>query len=68
MIEKETNYGDFTEHKEPIHSQRSEDVLLSAIDKIEQLTVEVETLCKLLGQKELEINNLKLQLKLLKGK
>lgn len=66
-MEKETNYGDFTEHKEPIYSQRSEDVLLSAIDKIEQLTVKVETLCKLLGEKDLEVERLKQQNKLLRG-
>ena len=52
-------YGDFTEYKEPQVSRRSPSVALTALEKCEDLMDEVEMLCRMVGQKELEIARLK---------
>lgn len=66
-MEKETNYGNFAEPIESKNSKRSEDVVLTALGKCEQLMQKVNDLCRLIGEKDLEIQRIKEQLKLLKG-
>lgn len=61
MKENETFYGDFTEYREPQVSKRSPSVALTALEKCEDLMDEVEMLCRMVGQKELEIARLKEQ-------
>lgn len=60
---KEENYGNFAEPKESKNSKRSEEVILTALAKCEQLMQEVNTLCRLIGEKDLEIERIKKQLK-----
>lgn len=63
----ETGYGDFSYTAEPQVSKRSPDVAICAINKCEMLMQEVETLCRLLGEKELIISELEKELQRIKG-
>ena len=59
MKENETNYGNFAEPKAEKVSKRSEDVVLSAIKRCEQLESELETACQMIGKLNIELQNAK---------
>lgn len=59
MKENETNYGDFSEPKANKVSKRSEEVVLAAIKRCEQLSSELEQACMTIGKLNIELQNAK---------
>lgn len=62
----ETNYGNFAEPKENFCSRRGEDVLLTALKRCEELEERLNRACIIVGEKELEIINLKEEIEILR--
>lgn len=48
-------YGDFAEPKVEIGSKRSEDVLLTALERCEQLEQRLEEACRLIGKLNIKL-------------
>ena len=55
----ETNYGNFAEPKQPKVSKRSEDVVLSAINRCELLELKLEKAYGQIEELEAELENAK---------
>ena len=58
MKENLNNYGNFAERKESFSSKRGESVLLSAIDRCEQLESELERACQMIGKLNVKVKEL----------
>lgn len=67
MKENETFYGDFTEPKENKTSKRGESVVLTAIDRCQQLESELERACQMIGKLNLKVKELEDFIELLRG-
>lgn len=57
-MENQTYYGNFAEPTEAKKSSRTESVVLSAIEKCQQLESELETACIIIGKMNVKIKEL----------
>lgn len=62
----ETNYGNFSEYKEPQVSKRSPDVALYAIQRCEELQNELNNACEEIGKLTRELEEAKKYIDLLR--
>ena len=63
----ENNYGNFAEPKETYCSKRSEDVLLTALKRCEQLEEELQTACIMIGKLNIQLQEREDFIKVLRG-
>ena len=63
----EQNYGNFSEPKETFCSKRSEDVLLTALKRCEQLEQELQSACIMIGKLNIKLQEREDFIKLLRG-
>lgn len=67
MKENETNYGNFAEPRAPFSSRRSEDVVLSALKRCEELESELRDAFCLIGKLNTKIRELEDLIEILRG-
>lgn len=63
----ENNYGNFAEPKESFCSKRSEDVLLTALTRCEELENKLNLACQLIGKLNVKLQEREDFIKLLRG-
>lgn len=63
----EQNYGNFAEPKETFCSKRSEDVLLTALKRCEELENKLTMACQLLGKLNIQLQEKEDFIKMLRG-
>lgn len=67
MTENKTFYGNFAEPKESFCSKRSEDVLLTALKRCEELENKLNTTCQLIGKLNIKLQEKEDFIEILRG-
>ena len=63
----ENNYGNFSEPKESFCSKRSEDVLLTALKRCEELEEKLNRVCQMVGKLNIQLQEKEDFIEMLRG-